>query len=282
MSNSINLLLALVAFAANSFFCRFALSAESIDPGSFTLLRLLSGAVTLVVILLVRRQLTLSFVTSKLSWGGGIALFGYAVSFSYAYTQLSTGTGALILFGMVQLALVAFHVLSGHRLKWMEMLGIAIAITGFITLMLPSAQTPTWSAAVLMMLSGICWAIFTLLGRHSHSPSLSITHGFVLASSIALVLSPWLFNSSAITVNGVGWALLSGTFASGFGYIVWYRVVKQITVLQASVAQLSVPVIAFMAGSIGLNESITTVSVIAALLVLSGIAVIFVARDKSQ
>ena len=281
MSNSINLVLALMAFAANSFFCRFALSGETIDPGSFTFIRLLSGAITLALILLIRREFKIAFITNKLSWWGGIALFGYAVSFSYAYTQLTTGTGALILFGMVQLALVAFHVLSGQRLNMVEMAGIAVAVSGFVTLMLPSAQTPSLWAALLMVLSGICWAAFTLLGRSASSPSLSITHGFVLASVIAALFSPWLVNSSTITAEGIGWALLSGIFASGFGYILWYRVVKQISVLQASVAQLSVPVIAFAAGSIGLGESITFESVIAALLVLSGIAVIFVAKGRS-
>lgn len=57
MSNSINLILALIAFAANSFFCRFALAEEAIDPGSFTFIRLLSGAITLAVILVIRRDL---------------------------------------------------------------------------------------------------------------------------------------------------------------------------------------------------------------------------------
>ncbi|MGD8118136.1 DMT family transporter [Vibrio sp. TRT 29B02] len=282
MSNSINLIVALIAFAANSFFCRFALAEEAIDPGSFTFIRLLSGAITLAVILMIRRELKSRFLTSKVSWAGGIALFGYAVSFSFAYSQLSTGTGALILFGMVQLALVVFHVLSGYRLNRIEILGIAVAIGGFVTLMLPSAQTPSLSAAILMMLSGICWAAFTLLGRTAAAPSLSITHGFVLASVIALVLSPWLVHTATLTLSGVGWALLSGIFASGFGYILWYRVVKQISMLQASVAQLSVPVIAFAAGSIGLGETITTSSVIAALLVLSGIAVIFVAKENAD
>ncbi|POB70830.1 EamA family transporter, partial [Vibrio vulnificus] len=43
--------IAMIAFAANSVFCRLALAEQSIDPGSFTFIRLLSGAVTLLVIL---------------------------------------------------------------------------------------------------------------------------------------------------------------------------------------------------------------------------------------
>ncbi|EGA71462.1 DMT family permease [Vibrio sinaloensis DSM 21326] len=281
MSHSVSLLVALFAFAANSFFCRFALAEQSIDPGSFTLIRLLSGAVTLVVIMVAKRQLERSFLTDKLSWWSGIALFGYAVTFSFAYTQLTTGTGALILFGMVQLTLVAFHVYSGHRLNRIEWLGIATALSGFVLLMLPSAQTPSLTAAIIMLLSGIGWAIFTLLGRRGGAPAKAITHGFVLASVIALCVSPWLFSSQSITVQGVGWALLSGIFASGFGYIVWYQVVKRISVLQASIAQLAVPVIAFAAGSIGLAESISLPAIISSLLVLGGIAMIFVAKPQT-
>ncbi|MCG9577091.1 DMT family transporter [Vibrio tubiashii] len=275
------LVVALIAFAANSFFCRLALANHAIDPGSFTWLRLVSGAVTLLLIQSWRGQMSYRFFTDKHSWWSGISLFGYAVCFSYAYTQLSTGTGALILFGMVQLTLVVFHVVSGNRLSAKEMLGIGVALSGFIVLMLPSAETPSLSAAALMLVSGVCWGIFTLLGRQNSVASVSITQGFMLASVLAFAASPLLVSIETITAVGVLWALLSGVFASGFGYILWYQVVKHISVLQASVSQLAVPVIAFAAGSLGLGESITLTAVISSLLVLGGIALIFTARAKN-
>lgn len=275
------LVVALIAFAANSFFCRLALANHAIDPGSFTWLRLVSGAVTLLLIQSWRGQMSYRFFTEKHSWWSGISLFGYAVCFSYAYTQLSTGTGALILFGMVQLTLVVFHVVSGNRLSAKEMLGIGVALSGFTVLMLPSAEAPSLSAAALMLVSGVCWGIFTLLGRQNSVASVSITQGFMLASVLAFAASPLLVSIETITADGVLWALLSGVFASGFGYILWYQVVKNISVLQASVSQLAVPVIAFAAGSIGLGESITLTAVISSLLVLGGIALIFTARAKN-
>lgn len=275
------LVVALIAFAANSFFCRLALANHAIEPGSFTWLRLVSGAVTLMLIQSWRGQMSYRFFTDKLSWWSGISLFGYAVCFSYAYTRLSTGTGALILFGMVQLTLVVFHVISGNRLSVKEMLGIGVALSGFIVLMLPSAETPSLSAAALMLVSGVCWGIFTLLGRQNSVASVSITQGFMLASVLAFAASPLLVSIETITADGVLWALLSGVFASGFGYILWYQVVKHISVLQASVSQLAVPVIAFAAGSLGLGESITLTAVISSLLVLGGIALIFTARAKN-
>ncbi|WCP69510.1 DMT family transporter [Vibrio tubiashii] len=276
------LVVALIAFAANSFFCRLALANHAIDPGSFTWLRLVFGATTLLLIQSWRGHMSYRFFTDKHSWWSGISLFGYAVCFSYAYTQLSTGTGALILFGMVQLTLVVFHVVSGNRLSAKEMLGIGVALSGFTILMLPSAEAPSLSAAVLMLVSGVCWGIFTLLGRQNSVASVSITQGFILASVLAFAASPLLVSIETITTDGVLWALLSGVFASGFGYILWYQVVKHISVLQASVSQLAVPVIAFAAGSIGLGESITPISVLSCLLVLGGIALIFVAKSKVQ
>lgn len=275
------LVVALIAFAANSFFCRLALANHAIDPGSFTWLRLVSGAVTLLLIQSWRGQMSYRFFTDKHSWWSGISLFGYAVCFSYAYTQLSAGAGALILFGMVQLTLVVFHVLSGNHLSAKEMLGIGVALSGFTVLMLPSAEAPSLSAAALMLVSGVCWGIFTLLGRQNSVASVSITQGFMLASVLAFAASPLLVSIETITADGVLWALLSGVFASGFGYILWYQVVKHISVLQASVSQLAVPVIAFAAGSIGLGESITLTAAISSLLVLGGIALIFTARSKS-
>ncbi|MCG9580095.1 DMT family transporter [Vibrio tubiashii] len=274
------LVVALIAFAANSFFCRLALANHAIDPGSFTWLRLVSGAATLLLIQSWRGQMSYRFFADKPSWWSGISLFGYAVCFSYAYTQLSTGTGALILFGMVQLTLVVFHVVSGNRLSAKEMLGIGVALSGFTVLMLPSAETPSLSAAALMLVSGVCWGVFTLLGRQNSVASVSITQGFILASVLAFAASPLLVSIETITADGVLWALLSGVFASGFGYILWYQVVKHISVLQASVSQLAVPVIAFAAGSRGLGESITLTAVISSLLVLGGIALIFTARAK--
>lgn len=276
------LVTALVAFAANSYFCRLALASNAIDPGSFTWLRLVSGAVTLLLIQSIRGQMNYQFVKHKASWWAGIALFGYAVCFSYAYTQLSTGTGALILFGMVQLTLVAFHVLSGHDLNRKEVLGIGIALSGFVLLMLPSADSPSVSAAALMLVSGICWGVFTLLGRKRGAPSVSVTQGFLLASGLAVLSSPWLVSLDSITSTGAGWALMSGGVASGFGYILWYQVLKRISVLQASVSQLAVPVIAFVAGSFGLGEPITISAMISSMLVLGGIAVIFIAKPKAD
>ncbi|MCA4021623.1 DMT family transporter [Vibrio vulnificus] len=278
--------IAMIAFAANSVFCRLALAEQSIDPGSFTFIRLLSGAVTLLVILSfsqagqMRQLFSKSAFLSRTSVLAGVALFGYAVAFSYAYVGLTTGTGALILFAVVQFSLIAFHLFSGHRPSKLEWGGVALSISGFIVLMSPSAQTPNAIDAFMMAIAGVCWAIFTLLGKQAQSPTQAIAQGFSFASLLALLCGFWLLNVSSVSVNGIVWALLSGVLASGIGYVVWYMAVKSLSVLQASIAQLSVPVIAMAAGVIWLNEPLTIVSTVASALVLGGIALIFTSNAQ--
>ncbi len=267
------------AFAANSVLCRLALQDGSIDATSFTYLRLVSGAVTLVVLhsLLVKksaRQYKLRF-----SLKAGSALFAYAICFSIAYLHLSTGTGALLLFGTVQISLIAVHIAQGNQIQKLEWLGLAISISGFIYLMLPNVETPDLLSAVLMIISGLAWAVFTVLGRNSGNPITAISQGFWIAGLVCLLLSPWMMNFGTSSIKGVTLALLSGSIASAAGYILWYRVIAHLTMLQASVAQLSVPVIALAGGTVLLNESLSLRLIMISGLILGGIALVIIGRE---
>lgn len=278
MAQSMTLIITLIAFAANSFFCRYALVEGDIKPGAFTLIRLLSAAVTLLFIVLIKGQIKEVFSVHRINCLAGIMLFGYALAFSFAYTHLSTGTGALILFGTVQLTLIMYHVVTGHHLSRLELCGIFISLIGFVLLVLPSASAPELLVAFIMIIAGICWAVFTILGKQVKSPVVAITNGFLLASLLSIATSPWLVSLADISLRGIGWALLSGVLASGLGYLLWYQIMKKISILQASVAQLAVPVIAYAMGSIFLGESITLISIISSCLVLGGILLIFLGK----
>ncbi|MGR5231054.1 DMT family transporter [Vibrio rotiferianus] len=281
MSTFILTAIAMLAFAANSLFCRMALAEGLIDAGSFTLIRLLSGTITLVFILLVRGNWRSQRPTTKFSIFAGLALFGYAALFSFAYINLATGTGALLLFGAVQLTLLAIYWGQGQQFKQLELIGIVISLFGFAWLMLPSATRPdTWSA-VLMVVSGICWAGFTALGKQAPTPSSGITWGFISASVVALLLSPLLLGSASLTNKGITLAIASGTVASGLGYILWYQVMKKLSLLQAAVSQLSVPVIALLLGTTFLEEELTLHSLITGSIVLGGIALVFLSRSQN-
>ncbi len=252
------------------------------DAGSFTLLRLLSGAVTLSVLTLMTRQWQSGDWQWRFALKAGLALFGYALLFSYAYLHLSTGTGALLLFGSVQMSLLVLYRLQGNHLSGLEMTGMAISVSGFVYLMLPSATRPDLWSAIMMILSGVSWALFTLLGKQASSPQKAITQGFVIASLLCLVTLPWLPSFATLPRDGVVLALGSGAVASGLGYVVWYYALTQLTLLQASISQLAVPAIAALMGTVLLAESLYWQQLLSGALVLGGIACVFIARAKQS
>lgn len=280
MSTYLLVAVAMFAFAANSILCRLALAEGSIDAGSFTLIRIFSGAITLALLLLLNRSnAKASFPGFKFSLMAGSALFAYAILFSFAYIQLAAGTGALLLFGAVQLSLLVLHWWQGERFQRLEIIGIACSLAGFVWLMLPSATRPDLLSALLMIFSGVSWALFTALGKKVDSPSSGITWGFISASAIGLFVAPWLISNVSLTVKGALLAISSGAIASALGYILWYRVLKHLSLLQASISQLSVPVITLVIGSVLLDESLSMHSVLTSSVILGGIALVFLARS---
>ncbi len=280
MSTFLLTAITMLAFAANSLLCRLALAEGLIDAGSFTLVRLISGAITLIALLVVGGQWKTDRPTSRFRFFAGVALFGYAALFSFAYLQLATGTGALLLFGAVQLTLLAIYWWQGERFQFLEIIGIGLSIVGFVWLMLPSATRPDISSALLMLISGVCWAAFTALGKQAPSPRSGITWGFIAASIIGILLSPLMLSSIHLSLSGILLAITSGAIASGLGYTLWYQVMRKLSLLQAAVSQLSVPAIALLLGTVVLHESLSLHTLLTSGIILGGIALVFLSRSK--
>ncbi|HHF3093688.1 TPA: DMT family transporter [Vibrio diabolicus] len=280
MSTFLLTAITMLAFAANSLLCRLALAEGLIDAGSFTLVRLVSGAITLIALLVVRGLWKTDRPTSRFRFFAGVALFGYAALFSFAYLQLATGTGALLLFGAVQFTLLAIYWWQGERFQFLEIIGIGLSIVGFVWLMLPSATRPDISSALLMLISGVCWAAFTALGKQAPSPSSGITWGFIAASMIGILLSPLMLSSIHLSLSGILLAITSGAIASGLGYTLWYQVMRKLSLLQAAVSQLSVPAIALLLGTVVLREPLSLHTLLTSGIILGGIALVFLSRSK--
>ncbi|MAG75484.1 MAG: EamA family transporter [Colwelliaceae bacterium] len=300
--------LALIAFAANSVLCRLALKDELIDPAGFTIIRLVSAAAMFAVLLtftnkkpvkleatettkeifdeteLQPTKLTNSLIKSlrlndvKLRCQSALSLFAYAIAFSYAYTLLDAASGALILFGSVQLTMIVASFRSGHRLKPLEWLGIALSFGGLAYLMLPSASSPSITGFALMAVSGIAWGIYTLSGKQSRQPFLDTAHNFLLTLPFVVLLGIITLATIEFTSFGALYALLSGVLASALGYTLWFKALPSLTATEAGVLQLSVPIITAIAGAILLSEAITLPLVISSTLVLGGIALVIIAK----
>lgn len=271
-------MLSLVAFAANSLLCRAALRPDEIDPASFTAARLVAGAVVLAV--LVRARKTKS-QTREASHASAAALFVYAIAFSIAYVKLETGTGALLLFGSVQLTMVAWAIRSGERPRVLEWAGLFMAFAGLVVLTFPSVRAPPPFAAASMAIAGAAWAVYTLRGRGKKDP-LDATAGnfaraIVFFPALAISLSSYAPHASA---RGIVLAAASGTIASGIGYSLWYAALRGLTATRAALLQLSVPLLAAIGGIALLGERPTLRLALAAAAILGGIAIALVTRQR--
>ena len=266
----------LIAFAANSLLTRIALGAGSIDAASFMTLRLASGAIMLLAILAFSQGQPVTKFTG--SWTAALMLFLYAVTFSFSYLQLAAGTGALILFGTVQVTMILVALKQGEKPQPLEWIGLCLALAGLIYLVSPGLAAPPMVGSTLMVMAGIAWGIYSLLGRGTKDPVAYTTTNFVRAVPLAIGVS--LMSLSGVHLTGVGviLALLSGALASGVGYAIWYAALKGLTATRAATVQLAVPVIAAAGGILFLQEVLTLRLVLASLMILGGIGLAVVSQ----
>lgn len=267
--------LALVAFAANSVLCRLALGGKAIDAPSFTSIRLLSGALVLLVILGVTKR---NGSATKDSWSATLMLFSYALTFSFAFITLDTATGALILFSSVQITMILLSLIAGNRLHVIEWLGVAVAFLGFLYLVLPGVTRPSVTGFLLMTLAGISWAVYTLKGRGSVNPLSDTAYNFARSIPLVLALVALTYQKAQLSAEGILLAAISGGLTSGIGYTIWYTALGGLSATQAAVVQLSVPVIAALGGVILVAEQLSLRLMIAASLILGGILMVILGR----
>jgi drug/metabolite transporter (DMT)-like permease len=260
---------AMVAFAGNSVLTRLALGPGTIDAATFSTVRIAGGAGMLLATTALTQSGNVRFTGS---WTSAAVLFFYAIPFSFAYTSLTAGTGALILFGVVQLTMVLAAVVSGERPHWSQWVGLALASGGLVYLVFPGLRAPSLSGSLLMALAGIMWGVYSLRGRGSANPLQLNMSNFVRAFPLTALVSVLLFSRTYVTSTGVLLALLSGAITSGLGYVLWYTALRNLTATRAAIVQLMVPVLASVGGVTLLGETLSLRLVVSGIVVLGGIA----------
>ena len=276
--------LAMIAFAANSVLCRLALVDGAIDAGSYTLVRIFSGAVTLLFLSV--------FLSSKKetgwhrgNWRSAVYLFIYAITISYGYLGIDTGLGALILFGAVQITMILVSYFRGQALNRLEWLGTLLAFGGFIYLMMPDdidSVAYTYEAVALMIVSGVAWGFYTLAGKGVTNPLLATSGNFLRGTILGFPLLMLLVLAlpTIISLHGILLACASGALASACGYAIWYVALRSLSSLQAGVVQLTAPLLTAFGGLLFISEAITLQFVITAALILGGVFIVLLARSR--
>jgi len=271
--------LAMVAFASNSVLARMALKNTDIDAASFTAIRLISGAIVLLLAVSISNRPS----GGSGSWWSAAALFAYAAGFSFAYVSLPTATGALLLFGAVQVTMIVYGLWAGERLHKQQLIGLALAFGGLLLLFLPGlSTTPPLLSSLLMLGAGVCWGVYSLRGRGAGDPVRISAGNFTRAVAFTVVLSIFMLSRLSLDVAGIWYAIISGALTSGLGYVVWYMAMPMLKATNAAIIQLSVPVIAALGGIVFLGESITLRLALASCAILGGIALVIIRKQAAQ
>lgn len=268
----------MLAFAGNSILCRLALHSGSIDPASFTVVRLLSGAIVLALICaVVRRGLP---VLGRGSWLAAAMLFIYAACFSYAYVSLVAATGALVLFGCVQGTMIAFALSRGDRPTAVELLGWACAVAGLMALLFPGAEAPSVPAATMMAAAGIAWGIYSILGKKEADALAATSANFLRSVVLALPLLLVGLADGRPRASGMLLAVCSGALTSGLGYVIWYTALSYLSSLRAALVQLTVPAITAAGGVLLLTEPLTPRVSYSGLAIVGGVLVALLGKAR--
>jgi drug/metabolite transporter (DMT)-like permease len=266
--------LAMLAFAGNSLLCRQALKHTAIDAASFTTLRLVSGAIVLVLIAAWRARGPGPAKPGRGSWGSALALFAYAAGFSFAYRSLAAGSGALLLFGAVQATMIGHGLWRGERLAAWQWWGLLLALGGLVGLLLPGLAAPPLGGALLMLGAGVAWGVYSLRGRGAGDATQVSAGNFVRAVPVAVLVSALTFEHLSVDPTGAALAVASGALASGVGYALWYTCLPALRATDAATVQLSVPVITALGGAALLAEPLTLRLLLASAAILGGIALV--------
>lgn len=275
----------MVAFASNSILCRLALKQTGIDAASFTLIRIVSGAVALWFITRAKTWLTVDRSVSSFrhgTWFSALSLFAYAAAFSFAYVDLSAGTGALLLFGAVQATMILWGMHKGERLDAIQIVGFVVAVTGLVVLIFPGLTAPPLLGSMLMVGAGVAWGIYSLRGKANRDPVASTAGNFLRAMPFAAAVSIVLLSRARVDRAGIFYALVSGAVTSGVGYVIWYSALTGLKATVAATVQLSVPVLAAAGGIIFLHEPVTVRYLLASLAVLGGIFLVVIEKRQQK
>ena len=271
--------LALIAFAANSVLCRMALLDGSIAPALFTAIRVISGAVTLVILMALRGGRPMQ---AWPNWAAGASLFVYMAFFSFAYIALGAGTGALVLFGFVQLTMISVAIALRDPFPPIAWLGFVVSIIGMVFLVRPGSEAPDLFSSFQMALAGMAWGAYSLIGKRSKNPLHDTAGNFIFCIPPVVFLVIIFWPEQNLNPAGLALAVTSGALASGCGYAVWYWCLPLLKTIQAAVLQLCVPVIAAVGGVFVLGEEFTQRLGISSVLVLGGIAIVMRSQFKNS
>ena len=271
-----------LCFSLNAILCRFALVTCGMDPLRFVAVRCFSGAAMLFALQAAAgprregRARPWGELMAQGSWRSAFFLFCYMLFFGRGYVDMPSATGTLIQNSAIQVSMIGWGAFCGLRPGKLQLAGLGLAFAGLALLLVPGLASPPLLNSLLIALAGISWGAYTMSGRGVAFPARATAGNFLRACvPAAIVLLYSLAADGSYRTGAEGKALLyaiaSGAGASALGYTVWYAVQPRLSVMGASISQLTVPPITAVLGFVLLGETISLRLVTCGLVILAGI-----------
>ena len=267
-------ILTMSAFAANSLLARVAIANQEIGPSYFSLIRLISGSIILIILVFFRFGLY-PVINIKPNLQGVIGLSLYMVGFHYAYIFLEAGIGSIILFGGVQVVMFTSSILTKQRPTLFNWIGMIAAMIGIILLFFPfhlNSSQPM-NGIILMLMAALGWGIYSVSGTKSKNPLTTTMSNFIFTIPIVMISFVIYPENINLTYFGIFLAICSGAVMSGLGYSLWYTILPYLEKTIAALVQLLVPVIALALSISFLDEKLTYLSFLSSILIIFGVFV---------
>jgi drug/metabolite transporter (DMT)-like permease len=229
-----------------------------------------------------------------LAWMGVVG-FTLAMATSHWGLYWSTATNGALLLAVEPVTMVALSpLLLGERLTRREGRGTLLAIVGATVVVvngipgLTLAVMPHWRGDLLLLLSGVCYAAYSLIGRAvlARHSSLTVTAWSLfwgMVTTAPLAVAEWLAGSGPqLGAVGVVGGLYLGIVMTGLGYLVWNWALERVTAARAAIFLNVQPLVGALLGVVWLGEPATAFTASGGALILAGLWLALTGRSAGQ
>jgi drug/metabolite transporter (DMT)-like permease len=213
---------------------------------------------------------------------GITGVIGYNVVVTYGLRIIPASTaGLLIATEPIWILLIAALVLH-EQISWPILIGLLLALIGFVLLFGQDFFDPMWSitflsGVLLILLAALMWSIYTVLVR-----SLSKDLGARTATALTMVVGtlpllafgdnhtwPLLLHLNPTAWLALGFLTLGSTVAAT---ILWNYGVAHATSSQAGLFLYLIPLLSVAGGALFLHERTSVMTLVSGLFIIGGVA----------
>ena len=209
-----------------------------------------------------------------------VSLMNMAIPFCFfAFSAVYIGAGLLSIINAtvpIFSACVAYVVYK-ERLSRSSLLGLLIGFLGVVVLMFNPGEnfgSSGWLAILSALLACLLYgtAINLTVNNLQGVSGLTITAGGLFVSSLVLLPFAFWARPEVLPVGNIWWSVFAlGIVCTGFGFVMFYRLIDRIGAGRAIMTTYLIPVFSILWGNIFLGESVTLIMVVGCILVLLGV-----------